>query len=180
MRDLHLAVLVFSITLVACRESPNGSLRNVAVTDPITGQRTDVEVANVGEVEVVTPADGSGSFAIIYLKGQPISETYVLSDRQHTSILDRQNASLVTLESEARSGNPLSITYGSAGWVAIDENFDGQIDTRGKGQPLVTEIWVDGGWRIRRVDGSGKDRHYLVGDREVLLTPDGWEYAPGT
>jgi len=148
-----------------------------SVPDPITGQPVEVRVSTVGDVEVLTPT-ADPSAALFYIKGRPVALTFTVGEQRVTDVLDGKSLPVATVKSSMRSGEPLSVSYGHAGWLVIDENFDGQLDTRGRGTPVVTEVWVDGSWQPRTVSGAGRDRRYLIGDKEVVLTSQGWQFAP--
>jgi hypothetical protein len=168
-------IVIFGLVgFSGCSNGPD--TRTQTVSDPITGQPVEVRISTIGDVEVLVPT-GESSTVLFYVKGRPIASTMLLGDHRITDILDRKFISVATVESLETSGEPLSIKYGHAGWLVIDENFDGQLDTRGSGKPVVTDVWLDGKWQRRATSGEGKERRYFVGDKEVALTSSGWVFA---
>jgi len=130
-----------------------------SVPDPLTGQSVEWRVSTVGDVEVLTPT-ADPSAVLFYVKGKPVALTFTVGDHRVTDVLDGKSVSVATVKSSARTGKPLSIRYGQSDWLVIDENFVGQLDTRGRGTPHVSEVWVDGKWQPRTVSGAGRDRRY--------------------
>ena len=177
MQRLRLVLLLlFGLAvLLGCQSREPTVVRSIP--DPLTGQPVEWRISTVGDVEVLTPT-ADPSAVLFYVKGKPVAMTFTLGDHRVTDVLDGKSVTVATVKSSALTGKPLSIGYGQSDWMVIDENFVGQLDTRGRGTPHVSEVWVDGKWQPRTVSGAGKDRRYFVGDKEVVLTPHGWEFAP--
>jgi hypothetical protein len=169
-------LLLFELgVLSGCQSRESTVVRSIP--DPLTGQPVEWRASTVGDVEVLTPT-ADPSAVLFYVKGKPVAMTFTLGDHRFTDVLDGKAVPVATVKSSARTGKPLSISYGDSGLWVIDENFVGQLDTRGRGTPHVAEVWVDGKWQPRTVSGAGRDRRYFVGDKEVVLTPQGWQFAP--
>ncbi len=177
MQRLRLVLLLlFELAvLLGCQSREPSVVRSIP--DPLTGHPVEWRLSAVGDVEVLTPT-ADPSTMLFYVKGKPVALTYTLGDHRVTDVLDGKSVTVVTVKSSLRTGEPLSIMYGHSGWLVIDENFGGQVDTRVRGNPAVTEVWLDGKWQPRTVSGAGRDRRYFVGEKEVVLTPQGWQFAP--
>jgi len=170
-----LLLLFELVVLSACQSRESTVVRSFP--DPLTGQLVEWRVSTVGDVEVLTPT-ADPSAVLFYVKGKPVAMTFTLGDNRVTDVLDGKAVTVATVKSSTRTGEPLSISYGQSDWLVMDENFVGQLDTRGHGTPRVAEVWVDGKWQPRTVSGAGRDRRFFVGDKEVVLTSHGWQFAP--
>jgi len=175
LRPRLVLLLLFGLSvLFGCQSREPTVVRSLP--DPITGQLVEWRISTVGDVEILTPT-ADPSAVLFYVKGKPVAMTFSFGDHRVTDVLDDKAVSVVTVKSSALTGKPLSIGYGQSDWMVIDENFAGHLDTRGRGTPHVSEVWVDGKWQPRTVSGAGKDRRYFVGGKEVVLTPQGWQFA---
>ena len=176
MQCLRLVLLLLFelVVLSGCQSREPTVVRSFP--DPFTGQPVEWRVSTVGDVEVLNPT-ADPSAVLFYVKGKPVAMTFTLGDHRVTDVLDGKAVTVATVKSSARTGEPLSISYGQSDWLVKDENFVGQLDTRGRGTPHVAEVWVDGKWQPRTVSGAGRDRRFFVGDKEVVLTPHGWQFA---
>jgi len=133
MQCLRLVLLLlFELALLSgCQSRESTVVRSVP--DPLTGQSVEWRVSTVGDVEVLTPT-ADPSAVLFYVKGKPVALTFTVADHRVTYVLDGKSVSVATVKSSARTGKPLSIRYGQSDWLVIDENFVGQLDTRGRGR----------------------------------------------
>ncbi len=144
--------------------------------DPITGSKTSVSVATLGGVQVVALREKPEGFGTLSINSKPVVG-YVCSPDESCDIsVFIGKAPRVTVKTRSQGEALKEVQVFGSNWATWDHNGDGQTDTRVRNQSKVVEIWLDNQWMLRTSAGTGTERKYLVGGREVELSEKGWVY----
>jgi hypothetical protein len=171
----QLSILALGLLLSGCSRHTAEELR--IFKNPLSGTDTTMRVVHLGNVEVIAPDDAPSSMTMVSVGGSPIAVVSCGTPAQcRVDVFDGKLITATVGASHDALGG-MSIQYYGTAWSVWDHSGSGQVDTRIARGSDVVEIWVESAWRERRSTGSGPERKYFVGDREVTLTQTGWHFV---
>jgi hypothetical protein len=161
--------------LIACGR--NSTQHDAFFTEPVTGSKVVVTVADIRDVELVASRDNPEGLGTLNIRKKPVVGYTCLPDGSCDISVFNGNAPAVIVKILPNGHGLKEVEVDGSEWFTWDKNADGQIDTRVNVKTNKAEIWLDGEWRLETTIGNGKSRKYFADSREVVFSPKGWSYS---
>ena len=160
------ATLLVSV-LIACGRHPRQ--HDAVLTEPVSGLKTVVTVADLHNVELVAARDNPEGLGTLSIRGKPIVGYTCLPDGSCDISVFGGNIPDVTVRTLPNRRGLKEVEVDGSEWLTWDRNADGQMDTRVGVKTHQSEIWLDGRWVLMTIAGNGTHRKYFAGGREVVF-----------
>jgi hypothetical protein len=170
-----LTATLLAYELIACGRSPKQ--HDALLTEPVSGSKTVVTVADLHNVELVAARDNPEGLGTLNVRGKPIVGYTCLPDGSCNISVFGGNIPAVSVRTLPNGRGLKEVEVDGSEWLTWDKNTDGQMDTRVGVKTNQSEIWLDGRWVLTTIVGNGKHHKYFAGGREVVFSQKWWSYS---